>query len=69
MKNRNYIKICPKCGDILPIITEFIQILAPMPEKCKCGYTGLFPEIEIDEVEEFKKKLKENIKISNKCLP
>lgn len=60
MKRTRYTKICPKCGSIdLPIITEFIQILAPTPEKCrKCSYTGLFPEIDIDEIESFRKNIK-----------
>lgn len=52
MKNKNiFTKICPKCGSIdLPIKTNFVEILAPTPEKCgKCSYMGLFPEIEINE--------------------
>ena len=59
-KKAEYTKICPKCGNIdMPIRTDFIQILAPTPEKCKkCGYTGLFPEIDINEVENFRKRLK-----------
>ena len=57
---KQYTKICPKCGSIdLPIRTDFVQMLAPTPEKCrKCSYTGLFPEIEINEIEEFRKELK-----------
>jgi len=59
-KKAEYTKICPKCGSIdIPIRTDFIQILAPTPEKCKkCNYTGLFPEIGINEIEEFKKAIK-----------
>ena len=57
---KQYTKICPKCGNIdLPIRTDFVEMLMPMPEKCKkCGYSSLFPEIEINEIEEFRKKLK-----------
>ncbi len=57
---KNCTKICPKCGNIdLPIVTGFAQMLAPIPEKCKkCNYSGLFPEIEISEIEEFRKELK-----------
>ena len=57
---KQFIKICPKCGNIdIPVKTGFIDILAPMPEKCKkCSYTGLFPEIDISEVEEFRRDLK-----------
>ncbi len=59
MSNEKYTKICPKCGSIdLPVITSFVEILAPTPEKCrKCNYTGLFPEIEINEIGNFRKKL------------
>ena len=57
---KQYTKICPKCGSIdLPIRTDFVYMLAPTPEKCsKCGYTGLFPEIEINEIEEFRESLR-----------
>jgi len=57
---KDYTKICPKCGNIdIPIETRFAQMLMPTPEKCKkCQYTGLFPEIEINEIENFRKSLK-----------
>ncbi|MEK6828181.1 MAG: hypothetical protein AABX78_02420 [Nanoarchaeota archaeon] len=61
MKNKTqYTKICPKCGSIdLPIHTNFVEMLMPTPEKCrKCGYAGLFPEIGINEIEEFRKEIK-----------
>ncbi len=55
----HYTKICPNCGTIPQIRTDFIQILAPTPEKCrKCSYSGLFPEIDINEIEEFRINLK-----------
>ena len=59
MKNKKFIKICPKCGSIdIPIRTDFAEMLAPTPEKCKkCSYSGLFPEIEINEIEEFRKDI------------
>ena len=60
-KNKNeFTKICPKCGSIdLPLRTNFVEMLAPTPEKCsKCGYGGLFPEIEINEIEDFRKEIK-----------
>lgn len=59
MGKNQYTKICPSCGSIdLPVRTGFVELLAPTPEKCrKCGYTGLFPEIEINEIEEFRKKI------------
>ena len=57
---KQFTKICPKCGSIdLPIRTNFVDMLAPTPEKCsKCSYSGLFPEIEINEIEEFRKEIK-----------
>ena len=57
---KKYIKICPKCGNLdLPLSSSFVQILAPTAEICnKCGYTGLFPEIDINEIENYKKGLK-----------
>ena len=61
MKSKEqYTKICPRCGSIdLPIRTDFVEMLMPSPEKCKkCDYTGLFPEIEINEIEDFRKILK-----------
>ena len=56
---KQYTKICPKCGSIdLPVKTSFVDILAPTPEKCgKCSYAGLFPEIDINEIEEFRKNI------------
>lgn len=59
MVRKQYTKICPKCGIIPQVRTDFIQILAPTSEKCrKCSYTGLFPEIEINKIEEFRKAIK-----------
>ena len=59
MKNQ-YIKTCPKCGSIdLPVKASFVEMIMPTPEKCrKCGYSGLFPEIDINEIENFRKNLK-----------
>ena len=60
MMKETYVKICPKCGSIdLPVKTNFVELLMPTPEKCrKCSYNGLFPEIDINEIENFRKKLK-----------
>lgn len=62
MAKQQYIKICPKCGSVdLPIKTNFFEMLMPTPEKCgKCGYAGLFPEIEVGEVENFRKSMEKN---------
>ena len=64
MKSKNkFIKICPKCGSIdMPVKTNFTEMLMPTPEKCsKCSYAGLFPEIDINEIESFRKELKKKI--------
>ena len=64
MPKNQFVKICPKCGNMdLPIRINFAELLAPTSEKCnKCGYTGLFPEIEINEIQNFRKRLnKKNI--------
>ena len=60
MDKKQFTKICPKCGSIdIPIRTNFAEMLMPTPEKCKkCNYSGLFPEIEINEIESFRKSLK-----------
>ena len=62
MIKKQFIKICPKCGSIdLTIAAGFAQMLAPTPEKCgKCNYAGLFPEIEINEIKEFRENFKKN---------
>ena len=62
MAKTQFIKICPKCGSIdLPARTNFAEMLAPTPEKCKkCSYAGLFPEIDINEIENFRKSLKKD---------
>ncbi|MEK6892141.1 MAG: hypothetical protein AABX25_03070 [Nanoarchaeota archaeon] len=63
MKNKEeFIKICPKCANIdLPVKSNFIDMLMPVSEKCeKCGYSGLFPEININEIEDFRKNINKN---------
>ena len=57
---KKYVKICPKCGSIdLPVRTNFVEMLMPTPEKCsRCSYNGLFPEIDLNEIEDFRKNLK-----------
>ncbi|HLG24618.1 MAG TPA: hypothetical protein VI564_06850 [Candidatus Nanoarchaeia archaeon] len=66
--NKNYTKICPKCANIdFQVQLGFAQMLAPSSETCnKCNYTGLFPEIDIKEIENFRKELKILPKISSK---
>ena len=65
-EGKDFTKICPKCGNMdLPVKSNFVDMLMPTPEKCrKCGYTGLFPEIEIGQIEDFRKSLK---KRNKKC--
>jgi len=56
----NYIKICPKCGSTdITVPPAGMDIRMTMPDYCKkCGNRGVFPEVEKDKVEEFRKKIK-----------
>ena len=59
MNNTKYTKICPKCGNLDLFMTSFAQIFAANPYKCeKCNYSGLFPEININDIEKFRKNIK-----------
>jgi len=54
-----YVKICPKCGSINIGIPKRGMDLLDMQSLCKdCGNRGVFPEVEVDEVEEFRKAIK-----------
>lgn len=55
-----YIKICLKCGSTdITIPPAGLDLRMTMPDYCKkCGNRGIFPEIEKDNVEEFRKKIK-----------
>ncbi len=63
MKSKQFTKICPKCGNIDFPIISFAQMLAPIQEKCKkCGYAGLLPEIEINEIGKFRENSLKRLK-------
>ena len=52
------IKICPQCGSTdIKIPRSGMDIKMTMKDMCQeCGFIGNFPEVELDKVEEFRKK-------------
>jgi len=69
-KKKEYVQICPKCGSINLKSANFLEPsnsfgihtvgTATLHEnKCgDCGYSGICPEIEKDQLKDFRKKLK-----------
>jgi hypothetical protein len=57
---KKYLTICPKCGSTnITIPPGGLDFKMSFPHYCKdCNNQGIFPEVEIDKVKEFKKKLK-----------
>ena len=66
MTKEHYVKICPRCGstDITNVQANVgssmtSSLMDYMKDKCRmCNYTGQMPEIDLDEIETFRKKLK-----------
>ncbi|KYK26835.1 hypothetical protein AYK26_04585 [Euryarchaeota archaeon SM23-78] len=65
--NKKYIKVCPQCGStITKIPPAGLDIKMTQPDYCnECNNRGIFPEVEEERVEEFRKELK---KKDNKSL-
>jgi len=61
MKEKKFIKICPKCGSInITIPPAGLGLKISQLDYCKdCKNQDIFPEIEEDKVEYFKKVLKD----------
>lgn len=56
---KEFIKICPQCGSNNVTSTSTLIGAIGNFSTCKsCGYGGVFPEIEKDKVEKFKKMLR-----------
>lgn len=55
-----YIKICPNCGSTdVKLPPRGGDMLMTVRDYCeRCGNMGLFPEVDEEETEEFRKKLK-----------
>jgi len=55
-----FVKICPKCGSTdVKIPKAGLDIRMTIKDMCvKCGNIGNFPEVDIDAVKDFKKRLK-----------
>ena len=61
MKDKKYIKVCPQCGSTnTKIPPAGLDIKMTLPDYCnECKNRGIFPEIEADKLDDFRKKLKE----------
>lgn len=57
---KKYTKICPKCGSVdVKIPHAGMDIKMALKDECAdCGEIGNFPEVEIEKIGEFRKKLK-----------
>jgi ribosomal protein S27AE len=55
-------KVCPRCGSDKIVMSDVGLVgITPMNDLCgKCGYKGLFPEV--DDVKEFRKRINANRK-------
>lgn len=57
-----FIKICPRCASTdITIPPGGSDLLMSLPDYCsKCGLAGRFPEIDVEEIEKFKKEFVRN---------
>jgi len=64
MRNSKFIKICPQCGSInITIPPAGLDIKMIFPDYCRdCNNRGLFPEINIEDIDSFRKALKQRNK-------
>jgi len=54
-------KICPKCGSADVTVPKRGIDLLNLEMVCnECGFKGVFPHVDIDKVEEFRKRLKDD---------
>ncbi len=60
MAQKKFIKICPKCGSTnITIPPTGRDIIMTITDYCRdCRNMGIFPEVDIAEIKDFKKKLK-----------
>lgn len=56
----HYVKICPQCGSTdVKIPKAGLDIRMTIRDMCQtCGNIGNFPEIDIEKISEFRKKLR-----------
>ena len=56
---KNYAKICPKCGSTdIKIPPAGMDMKMAYKDYCqKCGNWGMFPEVKISEINNFRKKI------------
>lgn len=57
-------KICPKCASInTSIPPRGLDLSLTFSDYCRdCGERGIFPEVDIDDLEYFKKKINNKLK-------
>lgn len=58
---KEYVQVCPECGSENITITDYPNISAPMSlgAMCKnCGHKGIFVEVEMSKLKNFRKKIK-----------
>ena len=60
MKKEKYVRICPKCGSVdVKIPPAGLDLKMTKQNYCAdCGFIGLFPEIKVSEISNFRKRLK-----------
>jgi len=62
MKKKTLVHICPKCGstDVKSILLFSPLMANTSAFVCKnCDYNGICPEIEVSQIEKFRKRLKQ----------
>lgn len=66
-EKKKYIKVCPHCGGIdITIPPAGMDIKMTMPDYCpECRNRGVFPEVEADRLEDFRKQVKDKNKNLN----
>jgi len=58
-EKKEFIRVCPKCGSNNTTAGSLLIQSSSCFSYCKsCGYEGIFPEVEKNKVEKFKKMLR-----------
>lgn len=60
-KDRDFVKVCPKCGSTNSTLTNLIQFFGGNFLRCKdCRYEGPFVELAEKNINKFKKAIQKN---------
>ena len=59
-QSKEFVKVCPQCGSTdITIPPAGLDIRMSIPDYCQeCQNRGIFPKVQKDKVEDFKKRLK-----------